>query len=394
LIIALLAEPITTKWINFEKLDLKTVRLTVLILGLTVAIRWPITPYRGTLMALEKQVQVNLLEVLLRSFRELGSVFILVIISPTIIPFILWQGLIAIIEVISMMVMAWHYQPKTREKAHFQIQILREVWHFAMGMSWNMVVSLLLSRIDIVLLSKLVSLEQFGYYMLASTLSQKLSTIIEPFLASTTPQLVTLISQKNKKEYTNFFYKISLSISLLIIPLASVLIFFASSIMELWTQSLAVATKSSNILAILTFGIMLNCISYVAYEMQIAIGKPQIAAIFNTFSLIFVVPAMILVVPTHHLFGAAIIKASLNIFYFLVNCLTLVEFILPKKLLHWLVIDILFPIIFCFAVCYIISHLYLIFPGKTMAILYIVIGLVINYVSLGCWYRYQRKYFQ
>jgi O-antigen/teichoic acid export membrane protein len=181
---------------------------------------------------------------------------------------------------------------------------------------------------------------------------------------------------------------------LLIIPLASVLIFFASSIMELWTQSLAVATKSSNILAILTFGIMLNCISYVAYEMQIAIGKPQIAAIFNTFSLIFVVPAMILVVPTHHLFGAAIIKASLNIFYFLVNCLTLVEFILPKKLLHWLVIDILFPIIFCFAVCYIISHLYLIFPGKTMAILYIVIGLVINYVSLGCWYRYQRKYFQ
>lgn len=39
LLMVLLAEPIATKWINVEKLDLVTVKWTVIILGLTVAVR-------------------------------------------------------------------------------------------------------------------------------------------------------------------------------------------------------------------------------------------------------------------------------------------------------------------------------------------------------------------
>ena len=62
LLMVLLAQPISTQWINAENIDLATVKWAVIILGLTVAIRWPVTTYRGTLIALEKQVQLNILE--------------------------------------------------------------------------------------------------------------------------------------------------------------------------------------------------------------------------------------------------------------------------------------------------------------------------------------------
>lgn len=391
LLMVLLAEPIATKWINVEKLDLVTVKWTVIILGLTVAVRWPITPYRGTLMALERQVQVNILEVTLRTFRELGAVVILVMVSPTIIAFLLWQVFIAIIEVLSMMVLAWHCQPKTGKQAHFQLQILQEIWRFAVGISWNMVVSLLLSQIDKIILSKLVSLEEFGYYILASTLSQRLSTIIEPFFVSAAPQLIALIAQKDEEKYSQFFHQSSLFVSLIITPIAAIFIFFAPTILELWTQSSSVATKASGLLVLLTFGAMLNCMSHISYEILIAIGKPQITAIFNTFSIFFVIPAMLLVVPHYQLFGTAIIRTILNVLYYSVFSIVTIGYILPKERLRWLVQDTLVPIVLCFTMCFAIAQLQMIFIGKHGAIFCIVIGLFASYGLLGWWYRYQRK---
>ncbi|MBD0389584.1 MAG: oligosaccharide flippase family protein [Nostoc sp. C3-bin3] len=391
LLMVLLADLIAIKWINVEKLDLVTVKWTVIILGLTVAVRWPITLYRSTLMALEKQVQVNILEVTLRTFRELGAVLVLVMVSPTIPAFLLWQVFIAIIEVFSMMMLAWHYQPKIGKQAHFQLQILQEIWRFAVGISWNMVVSLLLSQIDKIILSKLVSLEEFGYYILASTLSQRLSTIIEPFFISASPQLIALISKKDEEKYSHFFHKSSLFVSLVITPIAAAFIFFAPIILELWTQSSNVATKASSILAILTFGAMLNCMSHISYEILIAIGKPQTAAIFNTFSIFFIIPTMLLVVPHYQLFGTAIIRTILNILYYSVFSIVAIGYILPKERLQWLLQDTLVPIILCFTMCFAIAHLQMVFIGKQGAIFCMVIGLLINYGLLGCWYYYQQK---
>ncbi|NJM23730.1 MAG: oligosaccharide flippase family protein [Richelia sp. SM1_7_0] len=230
LLMVFLAQPISTQWINAENLDLRTVKWAVIILGLTVAIRWPVTTYRGTLIALEKQVQLNILEVILKTFRELGAVIILVMISPTIIAFLLWQAFIAIVEVLLMMVFAWCYVPKTENRASFKIEILKEIWRFAIGVSWTTIVSMMLSQIDKILLTKFVSLEQFGYYMLASTLAQKISIIFQPFVVAISPQLITLAAQPDEQKFINFFHKSSLFISLTVIPVASTFIFFAAII--------------------------------------------------------------------------------------------------------------------------------------------------------------------
>lgn len=391
LLMVLLAQPISNQWINAENIAPETVRWTVIILGLTVAIRWSITSYRGTLIALEKQVQLNILEGTLRTFRELGSIAILVMLSPTIIAFLLWQGLIAIVEVFLIMVFAWRYVHKIKTRASFKIEILKEIWRFAAGISWTTIVSMILAQIDKILLTKFVSLEQFGYYMLANTLAQKLSIILQPFIVTISPKLITLAAQPDQKQFINFFHKSSLFISLAITPIASVLIFFAPIILELWTQSSDVAVQASVILAMLTFGTMLDSISNISYQIQLTIGKPHIAATFNTVSVFLVIPAMIYVVPELQLFGAALIKTVVNILSYLVLSRITHRYILHQEHRRWLTQDTLIPILICFTVFLIASQVQILFTGKLFAVFCILSGITISYGVLFMWYKYRLK---
>ncbi|WP_414623412.1 lipopolysaccharide biosynthesis protein [Calothrix sp. CCY 0018] len=391
LLMILIAQPISTRWINAENIDLATVKWAVIILGLTVAIRWPVTTYRGTLIALEKQVQLNILEVILKTFRELGAVLILVMVSPTIIAFLLWQAFIAVLEVLLMMIFAWRYVPKTKNRASFKIEILQEIWRFAAGISWTTIVSIILAQIDKILLTKFVSLEQFGYYMLASTLAQKLSIILQPFVVTISPKIIALASQPDEQKFINFFHKSSLFISLSITPIASALIFFAPIILGLWTQSPEVAAQASNILAMLTFGAMLDSLYNISYQIQLAIGKPQIGAIFNTTSVFLIIPAMLYIVPELQLFGAALIKTVVNILYYLVLSRITHRYILHKEHRRWLIQDTLIPILMCFTVFFIISQLQILLTGKLFAIFCILSGITISYGVLFMWYKYQLK---
>jgi len=391
LLMVLLAQPISTQWINAENIDLATVKWAVIILGLTVAIRWPVTTYRGTLIALEKQVLLNILEVILKTFRELGAVLILVMISPTIIAFLLWQAFIAVLEVLLMMLFAWRNVPKIKNRASFKIEILQEIWQFAAGISWTTIVSIILAQIDKILLTKFVSLEQFGYYMLASTLAQKLSIIFQPFVVAISPQLITLAAQPDEQKLKNFFHKSSLFISLTVIPVASTFIFFAPIILELWTQSPDVATQASSILAILTFGAMLDSISNISSQIQLAIGKPQIGAIFNSCSVILVIPAMLYLVPQMQLFGAALTKTVVNILYYLVLSRITHRYILHQEHRRWLIQDTLIPILMCFTVFFVISQMQILFTGKLFAVFCILSGITISYGVLFMWYKYQVK---
>ncbi|NJL11265.1 MAG: oligosaccharide flippase family protein [Calothrix sp. SM1_7_51] len=390
LMMAFLAEPIATGWINFENLDLNTVKHTVTILGLTVAIRWAITPYRGTLMALEKQVQVNILEGALRTFKEFGALAVLLKISSTIIAFLLWQTLIAVFEVLFMMLLAWYCLPKSGIRATFKLDILQQIWRFAAGVSWTMVVSLMLSQADKILLSKLVTLKEFGYYMLASSLAQKIIIVIEPLIMAMAPSLTAMIAAGQEKYYSNFFHKSSLLISLALTPVAAALIFFAPTILELWTQSSEVALYTSTILVVLTFGAMLDSMSNIVNQIQLAIGKPQIAAIYNTISLAILIPTMLLVVPRFNLTGAAVIRTILNISYYLVLSKITLAYIMPKEYLRWIVQDTLIPILLCFAIFFIFSQVKLSFVTKQFEIIYIIAPLITSYTLLGCWYKYQR----
>jgi O-antigen/teichoic acid export membrane protein len=385
-----LTQLIATNWLQADKLDLTTVKLSVLILGINLAVQWPKTPYFGTLMALEKQVAVNCLEGGLNTLRWLGAVVVLAWISPTLIAFLLWQTAIAILQVLLFWQLAWRVIPKFSSSPRFKWDILRQTWQYTAHMSGTTIVVLLLMQTDKILLSKLLSLEQFGYYVLANTLSNQLFQVFYPFVSALAPRLTALVAQEDERQLARVFHKSSLFVSVLTAPAAAALIFFAPLILELWTRSPQVAQNASAPLSLLVFGTLMNGMMHLPYQLQLAIGKPEIMFVVNICFVLILVPAIFVVVPYWGMAGAASIWAVLNTFYYIGISRITHHYVLRKEYLSWLIYDTFIPIMLSFAIMFGVWLISFTHEGKIIPIMSLGLGLVMSYVVETLWYKYRK----
>ena len=62
--------------------------------------------------------------------------------------------------------------PRADRAAHFSVQALRSVWRFAAGSTTITILALLLTQVDKILLSHLLTLKAFGYYALAAAVAK------------------------------------------------------------------------------------------------------------------------------------------------------------------------------------------------------------------------------
>jgi len=68
--------------------------------------------------------------------------------------------------------------------------------------------AILLTQLDKVLLSRLLSLESFGYYTLAATVAGVLYMVIGPITSAFYPRLVELSTQENRVQSPPYITKV------------------------------------------------------------------------------------------------------------------------------------------------------------------------------------------
>ena len=94
-------------------------------------------------------------------------VAILAWISPTVIAFFLWQGIVSLISSCAFAIFVHRSLPASTRASRFSLEPLRNVWRFAAGTLLVTLLGFLLSQSDKVVLSGLLSLSAFGLYSLA-----------------------------------------------------------------------------------------------------------------------------------------------------------------------------------------------------------------------------------
>src|SRR4029079_11973039 len=112
-------------------------------------------------------------------------------VSPTVQALFLWQGLIAFVFSIVMMRAAWRIVGRS-DGVRFAWDRLREVWRFSTGMTLVAVTAIVLLQLDKAILSRMVSLEQFGQYMLAVLVANSLYVLLRPLFNTIYPRMTAL----------------------------------------------------------------------------------------------------------------------------------------------------------------------------------------------------------
>ena len=114
-------------------------------------------------------------------------------------------------------------------------------------MSGISVSAIILTQLDKVILSKLLSLEMFGYYTLAGVASSVVPVmLVGPMFNALFPRFTSLVAMNDEPRSKLLYHQGSQLMAVLVLPVAAVLAFFSFDILLLWTGS---ARNSQNCLS-------------------------------------------------------------------------------------------------------------------------------------------------
>ena len=336
---------IATSWLKPGGLPVEAMAQAFAIMGLVTALRFVEGVYRSAIVGLQRQVLFNVVNSVMATLRGLGAVGVLVSISPTIEAFFLWQGAVSIAALAILGATTYASIPKGVRAGRFSLEALRGVWRFAGGMVGITFLALLLTQVDKVLLSKLLTLREFGYYALAGTVAGALSILVGPITQAFYPRFCELHVRGDTVALADSYHKGAQLVSVVAGSAAIVLIFYAETFLRLWTQDAELAGRVAVLLSLLTLGNLLNGLMWIPYQMQLAHGWTRLGVYVNFVAVLFVVPAILWVVPHYGAVGAAWVWVALNAGYGLIAVQFAFKRILPSEKWCWYLEDVFAPLI-------------------------------------------------
>jgi len=342
LAVYLLAPWIAGYWLNAQDMSEETIHSSIILMGLMIALRLPYGFYGGGLLGLQSHVLLNIIKIIVETLRSGGAVFMLWLVSPTIGVFFQWQLAISVLGTVWMAVALWRCLPG-HAKAGFQVDAIRNIWRFAAGMGIVSALAAVLVQMDKLVLSKMLSLEQFAYYSLASIVSLALYVIIGSVYSAAFPRLTQMVELGNEAVVKSFYHKCCQLMTVLVMPLALVLSLFALPILQLWIQDDDIAAQVAPILSLLTIGTALNGMMSLPLAMQLAHGWTRLVVYMNLAAILVLLPALIPAVNYYGVLGAASIWVILNAGYIIAGLTLMHRRLLKGEMLTWVVRDFAWP---------------------------------------------------
>lgn len=340
-----LAGPIAKYWVTSQKLAVEDVKQAVMIMGLVLVLRWPFGLYEGGLMGLQKQVLVNVLKSISGVFRGLGAVLILWLVSPTIQAFFYWQIIVSGFETFAMAFFLWNSLPKANGRSRFQKSLIVEIWQFATGVMGANVAIFVSNSADKIILSKMLTLEMYGYYMLAWALTGALARLILPVSLAVFPRISQSVVNGSNESIKNLYHKASQFISVVVLPIGCVFAVFSYDIFLIWTGNPYIAQHVHLVTTLLVIGTVCNAMMSTPYFTQLAYGWISLVFWTNVVSIIILVPSLVILTPAYGMIAGGMIWALLNLGYLIFAVPIMHKRVLRNEMWHWFEYDICLPLV-------------------------------------------------
>lgn len=378
-VIALGLSPFLARyWVQPKDLSVQTITYAFLLLSISLTFQLPINFYTGGLQGLQRQVILNTIRIIFTTVKSVGALLVLLFVSNSILAFFGWILLVTILQAISMKYILWDCLPKTTSKPIFDKQELKKIWRFAAGIAGISLTTILLTQVDKIILSKMLSLEQFGYYTISCTLGFMIYQIASPLTQSYFPKFSNLISLNKTDELKNLYHQGCQMISVLVLPATFILVFFSKELIFIWTKNLTTAENTWMITAIYALGTGLNGLMNIPYVLTLSYGWTKLGFYQNIFFLILMIPLTIFLALKYGAVGGAVSWAIINTLYFFITPHLIHKKILKGEVVNWYWKDSLKPLLACFFVVFLARQIIAVsgFNSIMQLIIIITIGIL------------------
>ncbi len=375
--------PIFQNWVHPVNLTKLTIKNSFILICFVFLTQWPSSFYTGGLTGLGKQFLLNIIQLFFVLCKSFGTILVLSYYKSSIEIFFLCQIVVNVLFFFIMRFAVWSCFPKSTKSPKFNIKLLNEIKKFTSGISLLMILSLVLTQIDKVILSKTLSLEMFGYYSLAFVITSNIGILVNAVYNSFFPRFTNLIYNNNHIELRNLYHKGCKLVSLFIFPISLMIIFFSKELLFMWNGNEIIADKTYKVLSLLVIGQVFNNLVIMPMSLQFASGWLRLSIIKNIIAVIILIPLMFYLTSKYSLIGAGICWIILNISYFFIEVPIMHKKLLSNDLTEFYIKDVLFPFIFCLIPVLIIYSLKISFTTRfQIFIFFLLMGIITTAITL------------
>ncbi len=263
LLVAGLSGSIVSGWLTLGDIPVATGREVIYAASVIFVVQFPVSIYRSVLFGSGQQVKQNMVVSAFSVLRHVGAVFALIYVQGSIEVYLAWNVVTILIETAVTAWLSWKTVGIARTELTWDSAEMRKVLAITASLSVSVLVGVMCLQVDKLVLSWSLPVEQFGYYMIASTVSVGVLQVFTPITSAWLPRVV----QMHERRAALWKLNLRLLGAMLALVVAGALIFMLAGkeILALWLRNEAVVAVVFPVLSILLVGTAMNAIYSVGY---------------------------------------------------------------------------------------------------------------------------------
>ncbi len=315
-LILIFSHEIAAHWLILENVTVNQGQNALWGAAVIFMLQFPGSVYRSVLVGAQAQVRLNSVLAFAAAVRHFGGV-VVVAIWPTLSTYLLWQALIAGLETLVRAWLAWDTLGFTRRKSRWDDVQMRQLWKTVAGMSASTWLGALTVQMDKILVSKMVGIEQFGYYTIAATVATGLLQLVYPVMQAALPRAVQL--RADAQGLRRLSLRLSGIVALLVVGGGLGFAIMGKWVLALWLKDPVAVEAVYPTLSLLLIGTALNAFYNVGYMHWIVHEKTQRVMQVNALALLLSVFLISPLVIAYGPIGAAFGWLTINFIGFVLS---------------------------------------------------------------------------
>jgi O-antigen/teichoic acid export membrane protein len=312
-IVIVISTYISTHWLNLLNTPIEIAKLSVCGAALIFLFQFPGIFYRSVLIAAEEQIYLNKILTVTNIFRHIVGV-ILVFLYPSIVTYIIWQILIVLCETFIRRAKVYSIFGNIDYVRYWDFNKIINFFRLTSGLSFALWAGTFFTQIDKIIMSKIVSINEFAYYSIATTISLGVLQLIQPIIMSAQPTAFALKDDPFllHQLYKKLFLYITLIFSLIILGF----FLLGRSLLELWLGNANLTNHVFDYCSLLLIGSAFNALYSIGYMDWIVHKKTKNLLALNLASLAIVIVFLPVVINTFSSKNAPLVWIIINFLCF------------------------------------------------------------------------------
>jgi O-antigen/teichoic acid export membrane protein len=310
-VVVALRGPLASGWLQPGEITRTEVEYCLVTIALAAVLRWVAGVYRSALVGLEEQTWLNASAMAMATIKHVGVLPVLAWYSSTASAYFSYQTGAGLLELLALRyaVSRRFSAPAVRPDFSWS-ETLRESRSLAGSMLFLSIVWILFNQTDRLVLSRVLTLSDFGYFSIAASLAGGILVLIPPLAQVVQPRMTILASQGRTEDLMTLYLSATQGATALFSAAGGTIAMMSPMILHAWIGD----PKATDALAPMLFwygcaGTLVGILA-LPFMLQFAFGDLKMHVQGNILLCLFGLP---LLVVASALFGAVGAGAALCI---------------------------------------------------------------------------------